>query len=226
MRNFWPAVTQFGRSAAAAVALVLFPPNSAIAKTMIATWESGSDCLTTCGRVSVSYRNLSLIDSNDDEYGTTYTYSADFLWIELERGQDILRLTNLVGPFYSIFLPSIQQQVYFEGPNYVSAVTFDGRGYIDGVSSDVYSIQAVGSVGSRQATAAPLDLNSDFSRDTFTLYGDTWVAVIDGREVGVEPWGRLSISAAVPEAGTWVTLIAGFGLTGAMMRRRRIVQLA
>jgi hypothetical protein len=41
-----------------------------------------------------------------------------------------------------------------------------------------------------------------------------------------QPQGSMVIGSAVPEPTSWAMLIAGFGLTGAAMRRRRTVQTA
>lgn len=60
----------------------------------------------------------------------------------------------------------------------------------------------------------------------FTATGATQVLsfLAHGTPEGVPPFSLLdgvSLQAAVPEPATWTTLIAGFGLVGAMARRRR-----
>jgi hypothetical protein len=53
----------------------------------------------------------------------------------------------------------------------------------------------------------------------------TWLYGLDGANAG-NGWVSINFLSAVPEPSNWAMLIAGFGLTGAAMRRRRFLVAA
>lgn len=78
----------------------------------------------------------------------------------------------------------------------------------------------------RDLAGAPVTIADVFSPSDAALNRFTLVASSDGRNIArIEGafTGALS-TGAVPEPATWVMLIAGFGLIGATLRRRRRVE--
>lgn len=96
--------------------------------------------------------------------------------------------------------------------------TYTLSGDVSGTSS-FYSgtgIQTTGAYGSFWGDAA-------FSKFSAYLGAGTYTFSVTGDGVGGIPAGLgLRVDSAVPEAATWAMMIAGFGLAGATMRRRRL----
>ena len=81
----------------------------------------------------------------------------------------------------------------------------------------ISNIQLQAFTGSLFLAAGAHQINFNFARSA-TLFGRSPFLVLDG--VGV------SVADAVPEPASWALMIAGFGLAGAAMRRRRVPVIA
>lgn len=73
-----------------------------------------------------------------------------------------------------------------------------------------------------------VSLNFEINNSAFTSWNGAGLGSFDrlvfsANEGGGFQLDNVNVAAAVPEASTWVMLIAGFGLVGATMRRRRLV---
>ena len=73
-----------------------------------------------------------------------------------------------------------------------------------------------------------VSLNFAIDSSAFTSWNGAGLGSFDRMVVSANEGGgfqldNVNVATAVPEASTWVMLIAGFGLVGATMRRRRLV---
>ena len=117
------------------------------------------------------------------------------------------KITGVVGFYAGDYLP------------------FDDDGYL-AINGNVIFSASVGSLGTQG--------NSGWVPFSFTTpSAGAYTLVLAGRNVGDNAGGTtgsvidaVTVSGAVPEASTWAMLIAGFGLVGAVSRRRRIATAA
>jgi len=113
--------------------------------------------------------------------------------------------------------------------------TFFGTTYTGGANGfgSVFSLTTGGvftTVASFDATNGAYPFARLIADAAGTLYGTTQLGCLDGcygsvfsvTDSGFDAGG----TGAVPEPASWAMLIAGFGLTGAAMRRRRVTAVA
>jgi hypothetical protein len=100
--------------------------------------------------------------------------------------------------------------VTFNGDDYISEIFF-----FDSTNLGGFSIIFEGSV---LLNAAAEQLFTGTTEAPVFRTGTFATTPYPGLELGN---GTLTIANAVPEPGSWALLIAGFGLTGAVLRRRR-----
>jgi hypothetical protein len=114
----------------------------------------------------------------------------------------------------------------------VSLVGFDFATYLDRSASVPFSITSVGGADISSGTLPTLSpghnslaLNSDYYSDGIIL---RWGP--DGYDVGLDNIAfdvrAIVPGGAVPEASTWAMMIAGFGMVGGALRRRRPLLLS
>jgi hypothetical protein len=143
--------------------------------------------------------------------------ASDF-WFNTENGGG-------TGPYVGWYAPhTLNPLIAFElaGPaninqidihidnSFVGGVFAPAAIWVDGVAQ-AFTAPAVGTIGTISLTGLNLTGTSHTIQFFQDLNGWTFVSEID-----------FLGTAAVPEPGTWALMIAGFGLAGAALRRRRI----
>jgi hypothetical protein len=138
------------------------------------------------------------------------------------------RLFPLPSPVLSASLTINGVTVALPTVTYTNVRAFDGQKTLNVAQDD---------------TSFYRSLNFNLSDSQFTNRLDQVITGIGGNGIGAFYWGphigpgaygnfgagTVSFeldAAAVPESASWALLIAGFGLTGAAMRRRRVSALA
>lgn len=115
-----------------------------------------------------------------------------------------IRLTDQIS-FTGVTFPTGENELLFSRSNIGSTL------YINGVQ--VFSTSVLGANGAGGT-------NTRFGRQFGTL-GEYFQGSIDAIRIYDQAIAPEALNAAIPEPTSWAMLIAGFGLTGAVLRRRR-----
>jgi hypothetical protein len=160
-----------------------------------------------------------------DGYGNDIvgqTYSATFNF-----DTSLGTLTHPGGNNYLLFGPNIVTGAFtVNGHDYaplspIGAVYYRGTNFVY-ASFDNFTMTA-----DNQVATWSKNLNSSipFTSLSGAFGGGSGVLPGSGGLAGYDAWSVTSISVAgVPEPANWALMIAGFGLTGAAMRRRQVVR--
>lgn len=160
----------------------------------------------------VSAGNSALLPGGVRYWDTGYSNFTDVAYAGDSRGSVIeITLTPRNGAtleFYWIYLGGVQ------GDNPTT-------------SYRVFDLDYVPIYDSSLGTVGPVGLAVGFS-GIITDRGYIIQVGPDGHDVGIDKLVYLvnSINPAVPEPASWAMLVAGFGLTGAALRRRRGAAIA
>lgn len=96
---------------------------------------------------------------------------------------------------------------------------------LNGSTMDISACTVVGDCTYGFVSSTDPTIILDFGSPVFGFYYPGMASPVP-LEFDPAGWSMTPLNGAVPEPDSWVLLIAGFGLTGAVLRRRRVLQPA
>ncbi len=148
---------------------------------------------------------------------TTRSFSAGAGAASLSFTLNGYRTLDGVGNFTDTFTLSLNGSAIYSGSFDLGGGGFNSVFFAPGFTSTTVSTPGT-NLGGTAVISLPLTLLAGSNSLEFSYAGND-------QGINDEAWGLSALivdgNAVIPEPATWALLIAGFGLTGAAMRRRR-----
>lgn len=187
----------------------------------VSSFDFGQDTLTFSTLNLTGFTPFTLVDGDVIEY--TVTFTGFFLGVPPFDGFVVGPATEgSYGQLFAINFDRIDDVPPVNGSNSGTATLIGATGDLAGINLDGGCSNCFAPIMGR----AP----GPFGGFSFTgITGSTTVSLDGSYEVdriSFTSQVQTGFEGAVPEPASWAMLIAGFGLTGAAMRRRRLATIA